>query len=74
MVKERNEAVAKLTHELKETERLEAERKGLFARIEALERSSNGSNGAGVNPTGPMDVNKTMADANMKLKLEVGYT
>ena len=69
MVKERNEAVAKLTHEMKETERLEAERKGLFARIEALERgASNGPTG----PTGPMDVNKTMADSNMKLKLEVG--
>ena len=72
MVKERNEAVAKLTHEMKETERLEAERKGLFARIEALERGNNGTSSS-VNPTGPMDVNKTMADANMKLKLEVGF-
>ena len=73
MVKERNEAVAKLTHEMMETERLEAERKGLLARIEALERG--GGNGNGVSssgPTGPVDVNKTMADANMKLKLEVG--
>ena len=40
MAKERNEAVAKLTHEMKETERLEAERKGLFARIDALERGN----------------------------------
>ena len=60
--------MAKLTHEMMETERLDAERKGLFARIEALERGGNGANG----PTGPVDVNKTMADANMKLKLEVG--
>ena len=71
MVKERNEAVAKLTHEMMETERLEGERKGLLARIEALERGGN-SNGASSGPTGPVDVNKTMADANMKLKLEVG--
>ena len=72
MVKERNEAVAKLTHEMMETERLEAERKGLLARIEALERGGGNGNGVSSAPTGPVDVNKTMADANMKLKLEVG--
>ena len=41
MVKERNEAVAKLTHDMKETERLEAERKGLFAR-EAIQQKNFG--------------------------------
>ena len=36
--KERNDAVGQLSKELKEIERLEADRRDLFARIDALER------------------------------------
>ena len=70
-MKERNEAVSKLSSQLKEVERLEAERQTLFSRIDGLERQKMGNNNVN-NGVAASDMSKSLADANMKLKLEMG--
>ena len=54
-----------MSKELKELERLEAERRELFARIDTLERQRT-------EKTDKTDMSKNMGDLNMKLKLEMG--
>lgn len=63
LAKERNDAVGKLSQEMKEIDRLEAERVGLFARIDAFERAKT-----------DVDVSKSIGDLNLKLKMELGAT
>merc|ERR1712038_2087183 len=63
--KERNDAVSRLGKELKEVEKLEADRRDLFARIDALERQKN-------DKMEGSDTRNNMGDLNMKLKLEIG--
>ena len=63
--KERNEAVNQLSKELKENERLEAERRQLFERIDGLERMRTDKKDSN-------DQSRNLVDLNMKLKLEVG--
>ena len=58
--KERNDAVSQLSKEMKEIERLEAERGDLFARIDAYERQKNEMKGSA-------DVSKSMGDLNLKV-------
>ena len=74
--KERNDAVGQLSKKLKEIERLEADRRDLFARIDALERQKKKESPAP--PAAPQpstvsaDMSKNLADLNMKQKLEIG--
>ena len=63
--KERNEAVNQLSKELKENERLEAERRQLFERVDGLERMRTDKKDSN-------DQSRNLVDLNMKLKLEVG--
>ena len=63
--KERNDAVSQLTKEMKEIERLEAERVDLFARIDAFERQKRDEKAS-------TNVSKSMGDLNLKLKMEIG--
>ena len=65
LAKERNEAIAKLTKEMKELERLEGERKEMFERIDSLERDRTDQRPGS-------DISKNVSDLNMKLKLEIG--
>ena len=65
MAKERNDAVNQLGKELKELERLEAERRELFARIDTLERQRTEKGDK-------TDMSRNLGDLNMKLKLEMG--
>ena len=65
IAKERNDAVGQLGKELKEVERLEADRRDLFARIDALERQK-------VDKKDTTDQRNNLGDLNMKLKLEIG--
>ena len=50
---------------MKELERLESERRELFARIDTLERQRT-------EKSDKTDMSKNMGDLNMKLKLEMG--
>ena len=63
--KERNDAVSQLGKEIKEKEKLESDRRDLFARIDALERQKPDNKES-------VDTRNNMADLNMKLKLEMG--
>ena len=65
VAKERNDAVSQVENQLKEIERLESDRRDLFARIDVLERQRNGQKDTA-------DTRNTMGDFNMKLKLEMG--
>merc|ERR1712173_357524 len=65
MGKERNDAVSQLGKELKEIERLESDRRDLFARIDVLERQKSEKRET-------VDTRNNMGDLNMKLKLEMG--
>jgi len=65
LAKERNEAVNQLGKELKELERLEAERRELFVRIDTLERERT-------EKVDKNDMSRNLGDLNMKLKLEMG--
>jgi chromosome segregation ATPase len=65
LARERNDAVSQLTKEMKEIERLEAQRKGLFDKIDTLERQKS-------ERTQSTDVTKSTGDLNMKLKMEIG--
>ena len=67
LAKERNDAVSQLSKEMKEIDRLEAERVGLFARIDAFERAKTEKESA-------VDVSKSIGDLNLKLKMELGAT
>ena len=65
LAKERNDAVSQLTKEMKEIERLEAERVELFGRIDAYERQKTDRKES-------TEVTKSMGDLNLKLKMELG--
>ena len=65
VAKERNDAVSQLGRELKEIERLESDRRDLFARSDVLERQKNEKKETA-------DTRNNMGDFNMKLKLEMG--
>ena len=67
LAKERNDAVSQLSKEMKEIERLEAERGELFARIDTFERARNERKES-------VDVSKSIGDLNLKLKMELGQT
>ena len=67
--------MGQLSKELKEIERLEADRRDLFARIDALERQKKKESPAppAAQPsTVSADMSKNLADLNMKQKLEIG--
>ena len=65
VTKERNDAVSQLGKDKIEIQRLESDRRDLFARIDALERQKNDSKES-------TDTRNNMGDLNLKLKLEMG--
>ena len=65
VIKERNDAVSQLGKDKIEIQRLESDRRDLFARIDALERQKNDSKES-------TDTRNNMGDLNLKLKLEMG--
>ena len=65
LAKERNDSVSQLSKEMKEIERLEAERVELFSRIDSYERSKT-------ERKENIEVTKGMGDLNLKLKMELG--
>jgi myosin protein heavy chain len=65
LAKERNDAVSQLSQEMKEIQRLEAERVDLFARIDGYERQKS-------ERKDNVDMSKSMGDLNLKLKMEIG--
>merc|ERR1712025_879953 len=65
IARERNDAVSKLNLEMKNLEKLEKERRDMLVKIDELSMEQQTRKSS-------LDMNKSVGDLNMKLKLEIG--
>ena len=63
--RERNDAVASLNREMRNLEKLERERREMASRIDELSHEQASRKNS-------MEMNKSVGDLNMKLKMEIG--